>query len=93
MGMNFLRKDAVLGFLKPKKGPENHYRSYDEWDASIIADIKKYQSVGFSLSEIRSLLSKHDLTQITTALNERIRIYREQEKYYRMLLCIIRKTY
>ncbi len=85
VGRETLRHYERLGFLKPKFDPENHYRSYDEWDASIIADIKRYQSIGFSLSEIRSLLSGHDLPQLTAAIKERILFYQEQEKYYRML--------
>ena len=85
VGRETLRHYEQLGFLQPKINPDNHYRSYDSWDASIIADIKRYQSLGFSLEEIKTILSKHDLTQLITSVENRVFFYHEQIQYFQML--------
>ena len=85
VGRETLRHYERLGFLRPKVNPDNNYRSYDEWDASIVADIKRYQAVGLSLDEIKKLLTKHDLEQLASIVENRVQFYREQADYFRML--------
>lgn len=85
VGRETLRHYEQLGFLQPEIDPDNHYRSYDGWDASVIADIKRYQSIGFSLEQIRAILSEYNLPDLITSIENRVTIYRDQIQYYQML--------
>lgn len=85
VGRETLRHYEQLGFLHPTIDPDNHYRNYDSWDASILADIKKYQSIGFSLEQIKTILSEYDLAQLITSVEDRVAIYHDQIQYYQML--------
>ncbi len=86
VGRETLRHYERLGFLHPKINPENGYRSYDEWDSSIIADIKRYQALGFSLEEIRTILEAYDLNRMTESVASSIQFYQDQIRYLKVLL-------
>lgn len=85
VGRETLRHYEQLGFLHPKTNPDNHYRSYDGWDAGMIAEIKRYQSLGFSLEQIKAMLSGYSLSALTASMKERIDIYHSRVRYYQML--------
>ena len=98
VGRETLRHYEQLGFLHPRKKPNNHYRNYDEWDASIIADVKRYQSLGFSLKEIKTILNDYGLPQLTTSVENSIHLYQKRIFYYQMLckkseleLCLLKQ--
>ena len=86
VGRETLRHYEKMGFLHPRINPDNQYRSYDEWDASIIAEIKRYQSFGFSLEEIRKILSEHDLPQLISSIESVLPLYEQRIQYYQMLV-------
>lgn len=85
VGRETLRHYEQLGFLRPEINPANHYRSYDGWDASVIAGIKRYQSLGFSLEQIKGMLFEYDLAELRASVEDRMTIYHEQIRYYQML--------
>lgn len=85
VGRETLRHYENMGFLHPRINPDNQYRSYDEWDASIIAEIKRYQAFGFSLEEIRKILSEHDLAQLISSMENMLPLFQQRIQYYQML--------
>lgn len=85
VGRETLRHYEQLGFLHPEIDPDNRYRSYDGWDASVIADIKRYQSIGFSLEEIKTIFSEYDLARLIASVEDQVTMYRRKIQYYQML--------
>lgn len=51
-----LRHYERLGILVPEVDPTNCYRYYDDWQISLLWECKRYQAMGFSLSEISQIL-------------------------------------
>lgn len=85
VGRETLRHYEKMGLLHPKINPDNHYRNYDEWDGSIIADIKKYQALGFSLEEIKRILLEYNLSQLTESVESSICYFNDRANYYQMI--------
>lgn len=46
-----------LGLLKPARDPENRYRRFDEAAVRRLRFIRRAQSLGFSLSEVKEILA------------------------------------
>lgn len=46
-----------LGLLKPTRDPENRYRRFDEAAVRRLRFIRRAQGLGFSLSEVKKILS------------------------------------
>lgn len=85
VGREALRLYERLGLISPRTNPDNHYRIYDTWDASKIAEIKHYQALGFSLKEIADILENRGLTQTIESIENSISIYQDRIRYYQML--------
>lgn len=85
VGRETLRHYEKLGFLHPEINPDNQYRTYSGWDASVIADIKRYQSIGFSLEQIGDILSEYGLENLIASMENRVEFYHGQIQYYQML--------
>ena len=70
---------------------ENNYRNYSEEAVAHITMIKKFQAVGFSLSELKDVFHEHDsnrltLVQVVELLTQKIEeIEHKQDEFKRIL--------
>jgi DNA-binding transcriptional MerR regulator len=92
-----LRYYEALQLLFPEKRGDNHYRYYGKSAVEQIEFIKKAQSLGFSLEEIKQILEvtahgeppcdlvktllAHKITELNLKINEMIAFKSELEKY------------
>lgn len=56
-----LRYYEKEGLINPHVDERNHYRYYDEWDINYIGECRKYRSMGFTIKEIKEVLTKDNL--------------------------------
>lgn len=76
-----LRLYEQMGLLRSHTRGENGYRYYQNTQMDLASRIKEFKSLGFSLAEIKSLLSVDpDLgsEKITQAMRNRLRLISEQ---------------
>jgi len=52
-----VRYYSRLGLVKPTKNPKNRYKMYDSTDISRIIFIRKAKSLGYTLNEIKKILT------------------------------------
>lgn len=67
VGIDTVRYYERQGLLKPRERLASGYRRYSELELSRLRFIRKAQVLGFSLSEIRELLSlssHHDVSRV-----------------------------
>ncbi len=48
------------GLLKPRRDPKNHYRKYAESDTSRLRFIRRAKCLGFTLADVKAILSDAD---------------------------------
>ena len=76
-----------IGLLAPASRSPAGYRRYDEGDAKRLERIARYRKAGLSLETIRRLLDAHEngvaaaLGARLEALNDEIRVLREQQRF------------
>lgn len=58
------------GALKPSRKTNNNYRNYSTMDIFLLMEILRYQSIGFSIKQIKELLSHNFMNQYATYLSE-----------------------
>ncbi len=47
---------ARIGLLEPSRDRRNGYRTFSEWDVRVVRFTKSAQGLGFTLSEIKTLV-------------------------------------
>ncbi|MCB9790444.1 MerR family transcriptional regulator [Candidatus Nomurabacteria bacterium] len=99
-----LRHYNRLGLIQPGINPQNGYKIYTSADIKQIKFIKSIQQIGFSLSEIKELISrlerakcKHqsiipDLQRHLESVNEKIRVLNETRDYLEELIKDFKNT-
>lgn len=78
VGTETLRYYERLGLIRPQRRTESNYRLYGTEAVRRLAFIRRAQALGFSLEEIRELLSLHHradarAAQVKAIAEERIR--------------------
>jgi DNA-binding transcriptional MerR regulator len=48
---------ARIGLLQPSRDHRNGYRTFSEWDVRVVRFTKSAQGLGFTLAEIKTLVS------------------------------------
>ena len=79
-----------IGLLSPLKD-ENGYRYYSEEDMSVLQSILFYKYLGFSLKQIKELLTKGDSELLTHLKNQLILMQDEKQKLL-TLINTLKKT-
>ncbi len=79
-----------IGLLSPLKD-ENGYRYYSEDDMSVLQSILFYKYLGFSLKQIKELLTKGDSELLTHLKNQLILMQDEKQKLL-TLINTLKKT-
>ena len=67
-----LRHYEQLGILAPEIGEENGYRYYDDWQINLLWEVKRYQSMGFSLTEIKQMLQEDSLSTFNERMSQKL---------------------
>lgn len=62
--IRFYEKEGLLDERHVQR-QENNYRNYSEEAVAHLTMIKKFQTVGFSLSELKDIFHKHDSNRLT----------------------------
>lgn len=65
-----LRLYERRGIISPDIDPTNGYRYYDDWQVNLLWECKRYQSMGFSLSEIKEMISTDNLATLTMRIKQ-----------------------
>lgn len=81
-----------IDLLKPVKVEENGYRIYNSSQFDTMSMIKALQSVGMSLTEIKSLMSENDLSRCKMILNNQIELIKEKQKELKKAEQILSQT-
>ncbi len=76
-----LRHYEKLGIIEPEIDQGNGYRYYDDWQINLLWDAKRYHAMGFSLSEVRSILHGDSLADVQARVNGRVDRLREEQAY------------
>ena len=79
-----------IGLLIPKK-EENGYRYYSEEDISILQTILFYKYLGFSLKQIKVLISQED-KDILKHLKKQLKLMQNEKKRLLTLIDTLNKT-
>jgi len=90
---------AREGLLRPQRNPLNNYQQFDATDLQRLRFIRKARQLGFTLPEIRSILSQADsghspcprvrelfearLVQVEQEIRERQQLYRRMQSALR----------
>ena len=80
-----------VGLLKPKFRKENGYRFYNEESAMILQQIMFFRELGFSLDEIKMIISRPDFN-IPEALKAHKRILVKKDERLRELINTVERT-
>lgn len=93
-----LRYYNMIGLLNPTINPHNGYKIYSDSDVTQIQFVKSVKQIGFSLNEIKELISKldqakckhqsiiPDLQRHLSEVNEKIKLLNETRKYLETLI-------
>jgi DNA-binding transcriptional MerR regulator len=81
-----LRHYERKGIIQPKISKENNYRYYDDWDINYIGECKKYQSIGFSISEVKDILSDGSLKQFIHLVEQKQEDFKRKAQIYKLLV-------
>lgn len=79
-----LRYYEKEGLIKPIKDEYNNYRYYDEWEINFIGECRKYRSMGFSIQEIKEVLSSDNLEQFIQKVESKQKDIDDQLHFYQM---------
>lgn len=79
VGAETLRYYERLGLIEPVCRTRSNYRVYDEEAEHRLLFIRRAQTLGFSLEEIRELLSLHDRAEASAAEVRRITLRRARQ--------------
>ncbi|MDO4538633.1 MAG: MerR family transcriptional regulator [Coriobacteriales bacterium] len=80
-----LRHYERLGIIEPEVG-ENGYRYYDDWQINLLWECKRYQAMGFSLGQIRDILHRDSLADVSDKVDGRLREMERELAYQAMAL-------
>ena len=80
-----------VGLLKPQFRKENGYRFYNEESAMILQQIMFFRELGFSLDEIKMIISRPDFN-IPEALKAHKRILVKKDERLRELINTVERT-
>lgn len=67
-----VRHYESLGLIETQRNENNNYRTYTTKDVKYLFQTCLYRSFGFSLKEIKSLLSEYDVNEVNQSFNNRI---------------------
>ena len=81
-----LRHYERLGILSPEVDPNNGYRYYDDWQINLLWECKRYQAMGFSLSEVSQILHSDTMGGLTQRIERRVDELEQELAYQRMRL-------
>lgn len=71
------------GIISPEVNPDNRYRFYDDYQMYLISECKRYQTNGFSIEEIRRMLTEDNLERYVGRIAVRQKeIARQAEKLF-----------
>lgn len=88
--VRFYEKEGLLDERHVQR-QDNNYRDYSEEAVAHLTMIKKFQAVGFSLSELKDVLHEHDSNRLTILkvvelLTQKIEeIEQKQDEFKRIL--------
>lgn len=81
-----LRYYDEIGLLRPARADEeNGYREYDDAAAERLRAIRFYQTVGFSLEEVQSLLHASDDKRLAALERQRTRLIHQRDRLDRLI--------
>lgn len=81
-----LRYYDEIGLLRPARvDEENGYREYDDAAAERLRAIRFYQTVGFSLEEVQSLLHASDDKRLEALERQRTRLIHQRDRLDRLI--------
>lgn len=81
-----LRYYDEIGLLRPARvDEENGYREYDDAAAERLRAIRFYQTVGFSLEEVQSLLHASDDKRLAALERQRTRLIHQRDRLDRLI--------
>lgn len=81
-----LRHYEQKGILSPQIDEENGYRHYDDWQINLLWEVKRYQSLGFSLTQIKHMLQDDYIDDFRARMDERLESLEREHEYDRMRL-------
>lgn len=81
-----LRYYDEIGLLRPARvDAETGYREYDDAAAERLRAIRFYQTVGFSLEEVQTLLDAPDDTRLAALERQRARVIHQRDRLDRLI--------
>ena len=84
-----LRYYDEIGLLRPARvDEENGYREYDDAAAERLRAIRFYQTVGFSLEEVQSLLHASDDKRLAALERQRTRLIHQRDRLDRLIVLL-----
>lgn len=81
-----LRHYEKRGLIHPKISKENNYRYYDDWEINYIGECKKYQSIGFSISEVNNIFSGGSLDEFVQLVEQKQGDFESKLQFYTLLV-------
>lgn len=81
-----LRHYERLGIIAPEIDPDNGYRYYDDWQINLLWECKRYQAMGFSLSEVGQILHSDSMDGFASRIERRVDELEHELAYQKLRL-------
>ena len=92
--IRFYEKEGLLDERHVTR-QQNNYRDYSEEAVAHLTIIKKFQAVGFSLSELKDVFNEHDSNRLTIVdvvelFTQKIKEIEKKQDEFKRILSILR---